>query len=344
MTNIGILRISIRLCHRVHKEIVWRVPLSRSSIGNVSVGRSVWLVPAVLAGVVWVAAGQQTPPDAHLFHSAIDLTTVTATVLDHDGHLVKDLSRDAFDVYEDGQLQTVTEFTNERVPVSLGILLDISDSMFGRRIQEARDAVQRFVVDLLDPGDEFSILAFNHQPHLLTKWTSDRSAVARALGPLRPSGSTAIYDAVMSMLPLVDTRNRQRAALLVISDGADTASDVKLRDVRSALLRSDAFVYAVAIDASDPQPINTRVNPAALREITDQSGGRTEVVHSSGDVVTALAGIAEELNSQYLIGYASPKAADGQYHSIRVRVSGTDDRVRARNGYVASLRRPSPKN
>jgi VWFA-related protein len=301
----------------------------------------VWLVPAVLGGlgVAAGAAGQQVRSDRGLFRSAVDLTTVTATVLDHAGRLVKDLPREAFEVDEDGQRQTITQFTNVRVPASLAVLLDVSDSMFGRRIQEARDAVQEFVVDLLASDDEFSILAFNHQPRLLTKWTSDRTIVARVLQPLRPSGATAIYDAVMAALPLVDTRHRQRAALLVISDGADTASDVPLRDVRSALLRSDVFVYAVAIDASDPQPINTRVNPTALREITDQTGGRTEVVHSAGDLVMALSAIAEELNSQYLIGYTSSKGADGQYHSIRVRVSGTSDRVRARSGYVAGTPR-----
>jgi Ca-activated chloride channel family protein len=285
-----------------------------------------------------IAWAQQPPPYAAPFHSAVDLTTVTATVLDRGGRLVTGLPREAFDVYEDERLQPIMQFTSERVPLSLGILLDISDSMFGRRIQEARDAVQRFVVELLDPGDEFSILAFNHQPHLLTRWTSDRETVARVLRPLKPSGSTAIYDAITTMLPLAATRSRQRAALLLISDGADTASDITLRELRSSLLRSDVFVYAVAIDAPDPQPINTRVNLAALREITDQSGGRTEVVTSSADVVGALSGIAEELNSQYLIGYTSPRPADGQYHSIRVRIRGTDDRVRARNGYVATGR------
>lgn len=298
---------------------------------------SVCLVPVVLACVTVASAPQA--PSGRVFRSAIDVTTVNATVLDRDGHLVRDLPRDAFDVYEDGRLQTVTQFTNERVPVSLGILLDVSDSMFGRRLQEARSAIERFVVDLLHPEDEFSILAFNHQQHLLTNWTSDRASATLVMQPLRPFGSTAIYDAIMSTLPLVESRNRQRAALIVVSDGADTASDVALRDLRFGLHRSDAFVYAVAIDTSNPQAINAQVNPTALGEITNQSGGRTLVVHDSADAMTALADIAEELNSQYLIGYSSPTGRDGQFHSIRVRVRGTDHRVRARNGYVALPRR-----
>ena len=105
--------------------------------------------------------------------------------------------------------------------------------------------------------------------------------------------------------------------------------------MRSALLRSDAFTYAIAIDSPEPQPINTRVNPAALREITDESGGRTEIVQNSTDLVAATARIALELNHQYVLGYTSPRGSDGQYHSIRVRMRGAEYRVRARNGYVA---------
>src|SRR5204863_9860422 len=118
---------------------------------------------------------------------------------------------------------TVTQFTNERVAVSLGMLFDTSDSMFGRRIEDAREAIAQFVSDLLDPADEFSIVAFNHQPRVLTRWTADRSVAGRVMQPVKPWGATAIYDAIVSALSLVETRNRQRAALIVLSDGDDTA-------------------------------------------------------------------------------------------------------------------------
>jgi VWFA-related protein len=143
-----------------------------------------------------------------------------------------------------------------------------------------------------------------------------------------------MYDAVVGALPLFEVRNRQRGALLVISDGADTASEATLRDVRTALIRSEAFVYAIAIDPLNPRPLNTSVNVAALREITDQSGGRTLVVRTTGEMLAALSEIAEELDNQYLVGYTSPGAADGKFHSIRVRIRGGDYRVRARSGYV----------
>ena len=121
-----------------------------------------------------------------------------------------------------------------------------------------------------------------------------------------------------------------------VSLGADTASDVSLRSVHASLLRSDAFVYAIAIDSPDRRPINAGVNPTALRNITDDSGGRTEVVHRTADLAEAAARIADELNHQYLLGYTSSHGADGQFHAIRVREPGTDYSVRARNGYVAA--------
>jgi Ca-activated chloride channel family protein len=287
---------------------------------------------------------QPPVPDNRLFRSGIELTSITATVTDREGHLITGLSREAFEVFEDGERQTITQFTRERVPIGLGVLLDISDSMHGKRIQDARTAVDRFLFTLLDEADEFFLVAFNHRPRTLTAWTRAHDDVLRALEGLRPSGGTAIYDAIIDSLPLVERRTRERAALLVISDGADTASTASLRDVRSALNRSDAFVYAVAIDSPEPQPINTRVNAPALQEITGESGGRTEIVRSSADLDGATARIAEELNSQYVLGYTSPRGADGQYHSIRVRVAGSDYRVRARRGYVATpmYRRRSP--
>ena len=291
---------------------------------------------AALTSVGVLAQSTQPLRDQRLFRSGIELTSISATVTDRDGRLIPDVAREAFEVYEDGQLQTISQFSHERVPVGLGVLIDISDSMFGKRIQDARAAVDRFLFDLLDPQDEFFLLAFNHKPRGLTAWTRERAEVRRALDGLRPSGGTAIYDAIFEALPILDRRTRERAALLIISDGADTASTATLRDVRSALLRNDVFVYAIAIDSADAKAINARVNVDALRDITNQSGGRTELVRNSADLADATARIADELNNQYLIGYTSPKGADGAYHSIRVKVAGMDYRVRARNGYVAT--------
>jgi VWFA-related protein len=291
---------------------------------------------ALLAALLAVL---QSVRDDKPFKSGVEIISITATVTDAEGHLVRDLPQEAFEVFEDGERQTITQFTNERVPVGLAMLLDASDSMYGPRIRDARQAVDRFLFDLLDPSDEFFVFSFNHRPRPLTAWGRDRDVVQRALGTIQPSGGTAVYDAVLAALPVMATRNRQRAAILVVSDGADTASDGSLRDVRTALLRSDAFVYAIAIDPPDRRAINTRVNAQTLREITAETGGRTEIVQNSAQLEDAAARIAEELNSQYVLGYTPPRGADGQFHSLRVRIAGSDDRVRARHGYVATTPR-----
>lgn len=265
----------------------------------------------------------------------MEVTTVTVTVRNAEGQLIPDLGRDAFSVFEDGEPQNITQFTNERVPVAIGLLMDVSDSMFGARIRDARTAVERFLLDLLAPSDAYFVMAFNHRSQLLTSWTSEPGAVRSGLDALRPTGATAIYDAVLTALPLIESRPRDRAALVLISDGADTASDATLRDVRPALLRTDAFIFAIAIDSPGRHAINTGINPEALAEITNQTGGHTDVVHDTTDLGEATARIAEELNSQYVLGYSSPHPGDGRYHSIRVRVKPEGYRVRARSGYVA---------
>jgi Ca-activated chloride channel family protein len=312
-----------------HDAVAWAV---RPCCAVVLVG--------LLAAVVASAAAQQPLRDTQPFQSGVEITSITATVTDKDGRLITGLPREAFEVYEDGEKQAIAQFTNERVPVGLGVLVDVSDSMFGKRIVDARLAVDEFLLKQLNPADQFFILAFNHEPHVLTDWTNAPEVVRRALDSLRPSGGTAVYDAVVRALPVLERRTRQRAALLIISDGADTASTATLRDVRSSLLKSDAFVYAIAIDSSDRQAINARLNAGTLRDITAESGGRTEIVHDSAEIAGAAARIAEELNSQYVLGYSSPRGADGKFHSIRVRATNGDYRVRARNGYVAT---PVPK-
>ena len=290
---------------------------------------------AALASVIALDAGQDKPR----VRSSVEVTVVTATVRDENGRLAKDLPREAFEAYEDGVRVPITQFTNERVPLGLGLLMDTSDSMFGRRIKDAQGAVERFLLELLAPTDAFFVLSFNHEPHLLFGWKTEPEGVREALARLRPAGSTAIYDAVNAALPFIANRPRERAAIVLITDGDDTASDLTLHDLRPSLIRSDAFVYAIAIDSPEPQAIARRVNADTLNEITSQSGGRTEIVRSTADLGPATANIAEELNHQYVLGYSSPTPGDGKYHSIRVTVNREGYKVRARQGYVASRRR-----
>ena len=312
---------------------------------TLAVMRSVLAAGLAACVATLVAAGQELRPQEvrprqGALRSSVEVTVVSATVRDEMGRLATGLPKEAFEIYEDGVRVPIAQFTNERVPLALGLLLDVSDSMFGRRLRDAQGAVERFLLNLLAPSDAFFVMAFNHEPRLLFGWKSSPDGVKESLERLKPTGSTAIYDAISASIPLLDTRPRERGAIVLITDGADTASDVTLHDLRPLLIRSDAFVYAIAIDTPEPQAIAKRVSVGALNDITGQSGGRTEVIRSTADLDGATANIAEELNNQYVLGYSSPTPGDGRYHGIRVRVNRDGYKVRARNGYVAARKNP----
>ncbi len=333
-----------------------------------------------------VHAQQQPAPkpadqdDGFRFKSGVELINVTATVSDSSGRFVPGLRKEDFVVYEDDQPQQVTHFSAERVPVSLGVVLDTSGSMAGAKIDAAQSALDRFLYDLLGKQDEIFLYRFSNYPVLLQGWTTDRQLLTRALGRLTPNGGTAMYDAVAEAIPLAAQGQNRKKALLVISDGNDTASRADIREIKQQIRQSEVLVYAIGIDGeSEPTirraplppprfpfpfpfppgrgrggwpPIGTpggtsggglprgrdddRVNVAALRDMTDDSGGRTEIIRDARDLNPATVGIADELSKQYYLGYPSSGKKDGRWHSIRVDVKNQAYRVRARRGYIAS--------
>lgn len=302
-------------------------------------GRALPVLLLAPPAALLAASGQSPARGDDFFRAGVEIVQMAATVVDADGRLVGDLERDDFEIFEDGRRQPLTHFTRERVPLSVGVVLDVSQSMFGQRIDDARLALDQFLTDRLDVGDEVFISVFNHEPSIAVPWTVGPRELRNRLDHVRPWGGTSIYDAMMNALPLFETRKHPRAAVVLISDGSDTGSLADVRDVRRELRRNAAFVYAIAIDAPDTRAINDRVNPFALREITTDSGGYTEVVRDSPELGPATARIAEELNHQYMLGYRPERPADGAYRSIRVRIAGRDHTVRTRRGYVADPRR-----
>jgi Ca-activated chloride channel homolog len=267
------------------------------------------------------------------FRSGAELVTTPVTVRDSNGRLITTLQKSDFIVEEDGAEQPITQFTKERVPVSLALVLDTSDSMRGQRMVDARAALARFLDDLLAPPDEASLVSFNHAARVIAAWTSQRTSLRARLDDLRPSGGTAMFDAVDAALPLFESRSHPRAAIVLVSDGADTASDISPTRLKATLVRSDVFLYAIAIDSGNENS-STRVNPYTLGELSAQGGGYSEVIRTAADLGPATERIAEELNNQYMIGYTPTTRSDGKYHSVRVRVNNPEYKVRARRGVV----------
>jgi Ca-activated chloride channel family protein len=354
------------------------------------------LVALLSAGAVLLSAQTQgsqpqSDPQSFKFRTGIELINVNATVTDQSGRFVAGLNKDDFRVYDDEQLQAVTHFNADRVPVSLGIVLDTSGSMDGDKIYSARQALDRFLDQLTDPNDEVFLYRFDNAPELIEGWTRDKRRVSESLGRIQPRGSTALYDAVIDAVRLAQQGHNRKKAVVILSDGNDTSSRTDVFAVKQLIRETEVLVYAIGIDsaasiqyASDqrprggppgqpPRPIpmpfpmpggrrpaplplptpqppqgpvgggsrwrgsgsDDRVNVAALRDITDDSGGRTEIVRWTRDLDPAVSGIADELSKQYYLGYAAAGVKDGRWHSIRVEVRHPSYHVRARRGYVA---------
>ena len=344
------------------------------------------ILSATVALLLAFAPSQERPQEQGFsFRSNVDLINVTVTVTDSNGHFVPGLKKEDFDVYEDGVLQQTSHFDAERVPVSLGLTVDTSGSMIGDKWEAAKAALDRFLGDLLGSQDEVFLYRFDNQPELLQPWTSDRRATGRKLSGVQPRGGTAMYDAVAAAIPLAQRGTRRKKALVVISDGNDTSSQMRVTELTRLIQESEVLVYAIGIDASGSGPSNSysssspaqkasappvpapfpgrkatpppaapppapaprrsapsrgsssgdRVNVDALRAMTDDSGGRTEMIYSAQDLEPATAGIASELSQQYFLGYSSPAPKDGKWHTIEVRVKKGSYIVRARRGFIA---------
>jgi VWFA-related protein len=327
-------------------------------------------------------AGDGQSEEGFRFRTGVELINVSATVTDASGRFVPNLRKEDFVVFEDGEEQTITHFNAERVPVSLGIVLDTSGSMAGEKFDHAQASLERFLFDLLDANDEVFLVRFSTDPYLEQGWTTDKGRISRALRRITPRGGTAMYDAVADAVPLADQGANRKKAVLVISDGNDTNSETHVSEVKQLVRQSEVLVYAIGIDGESevtgifrrpptrprppmpgpfPFPIpgrrrpfppggiggggssqgtwqrqEDRVNVGALRAMTDDSGGRTEIVRSSRDLGPATQNIADELSQQYFFAYPAAAKKDGRWHEIRVEVRDKRYQVRARRGYMAS--------
>ena len=205
---------------------------------------------AVLAVGALVLSGAVRAQDQARFRTGIELINVTATVTSSSGRFIEGLTQADFVVYEDDQPVDVTHFSAERVPVSLGIILDASGSMAGEKMAAARAALDRFLFELLGDDDEVFLYRFDSRPYLVQGWTTDRARISAELKEVRPDGATSLYDAVAEALPLLQSGRHRKKALLVISDGNDTNSRSDLLALKQAIRQSEAIVYAIAIEAA----------------------------------------------------------------------------------------------
>lgn len=265
-----------------------------------------------------------------------DLVSLTVTVVDGQGALVPGLRQEHFAVFDNGERQTIEFFTNEDQPATIGLLVDSSGSMRGRR-DDVTSAAVAFAA-MCHPLDEFFTLNFNETvwpglpPHVL--FTEDMDQLEDALSAAPAAGMTALYDAVSRGLAHLRLGTRDRKALVVLSDGGDNASvhtrDGVLEDAR----RADAAIYAVSFF----DPDNRDARPGVLKTLAGDTGGRAFTARELEDVRRSFAQIAKEIRSGYTIGFVPSDSSRTGFHEIRVDVNAGNNRrllARTRAGYHA---------
>jgi VWFA-related protein len=277
----------------------------------------------------------------------VNQVNVFATVRDKHKSIVTGLTKDDFQVYEDGQLQEITDFSAEtNLPITLGMLIDTSGSEY-YMLSSEKDAGSRFFGRILRKGDLGLVMSFDTDIDLLADFTDDKGVLNRALnraqinipgggsittqGPLPTSGSggTNFYDAVYLAAHDKLSGEAGRKAVVVLTDAEDTGSKLKLQDAVEAAQRTDTVVHIllVAEDGGDQ---------TVAKRLTDETGGRMIVVRNEKNLEAAFDQISEELRFQYTLGYTpSNKSHDGGYRKIKVDMKNKDYSALARRGYYA---------
>jgi VWFA-related protein len=309
-----------------------------------------WLAAVVLAGVAGAALRSESRQNQKPFRAEIDLVMVTATVLDREGRTVTNLAQSDFTVREDGVPQDIAFFVlDDRTPLSLVVLVDTSGSMEDK-LDDVQDAL-RHLHGTLKAEDEMALLEFSTGVSMAADFGATPESVRRAIGRLSARGGTALFDAILDGLDTLTRGRNRKKALVVITDGNDNTSRVRLRDVTDALASSETVVYCLGIghgargsfghgslDRSDIVDIKT------LRAIAEPSGGRAQLLENAHrgkvDLVDeAVLSMTAELTRQYTLGYYPTRATkDGSYRRIDVTATNTQLTVRARRGYRAPSR------
>ncbi len=268
-----------------------------------------------------------------------NLVTLRATVTDAKGNYVPGLEKSAFTIEDNNSPQKITAFSDEDTPVSVAVVFDVSGSMSEEKIARAKQALAGFI-QTSHPQDEFILVSFDSQVHLLFDRSRDGDAILNKFTYFQTGGNTALYDALYLGLERVTHGTYPRRAILLITDGEDNASRYTLKQVSRRLQESDISVYSIGIREGFLRTSAAIGAEMDLRKLATVSGGETFFPSNSRQMDEAFERIALELRHQYSIGYRPEDfVPDGKWHRLKIRVTQTDGdhhlRVRGRPGYYA---------
>jgi VWFA-related protein len=267
---------------------------------------------------------------------------LNASVIDGSGEPVDSLPKTAFRVYEDGVLQTILGFRHEDVPVSLGILIDSSGSMYDKR--PAVDAASLDLVRLSNPEDEAFLVDFSSEAYIDQDFTNSIAKLQQGLAYIKSTGGTALYDAVIASADyLAKNGRRSKQVLLIVTDGDDNASSATLEQaIRRVQDLDGPQIYCIGLlFGEDVSHSEARHSREVLTELAEQTGGEAYFPHSLKDVDGITREVAQDIRSQYTIEYRSTKSpALGGYREIHVEAKEKGYhglQVRTRTGYFPKV-------
>jgi Ca-activated chloride channel homolog len=290
------------------------------------------------------AAGQpQQREQGPSFRSGVELVSLNVTVADGSGRYITDLQRDEFSVFEDGVKQDVTLFSHSNLPIALALLLDTSASMEAK-LPTAQEAAIGFA-HKLRPQDLGEVVDFDSRVVVLQGFTNNAADLDQAIRKTSAGGSTSLYNAIyiaLKDLKKIVARNTdeiRRQAIVVLSDGEDTSSLLPFDEVMDLAKRSETAIYSIGLRANEGPSTSSKGFKEAefvLRQLSQETGGRAFFPNQLSDLNNVYGQIADELSSQYTVGYTSrnPKR-DGSWRRIVVRVNRPSLTARTKLGYFA---------
>ncbi len=278
------------------------------------------------------------------FRAGVDIVSLNVTVVDGSQRYVTDLNQDEFQVFEDGVKQDITFFTRRQQPVALSLLLDSSASM-EQHLPTLQTAAGNFV-RRLKSEDLAQIIDFDSRVEIRQGFTSNHVELEAAIGKMQAGGSTSLHNAIyialkeLAKIRAVSEEDVRRQALVVFSDGEDTSSLVSFDEVLDLAKRSETAIYTIALRGADVQTKGFREAEFVMRTLAQETGGRAFFPGRIEDLNTVYGQIADELASQYTLGYTSKNTRrDGAWRRIVVQVGRASITPRAKRGYYAPTSR-----
>jgi VWFA-related protein len=274
------------------------------------------------------------------FRSTIDIVSLNVTVVTGSSHYVTDLEQSDFSVFEDGVKQDIIFFTRRPQPIALSLLLDSSASMESN-MQTLQTAAANFV-RRLKPTDLAQVIDFDSRVSIRQGFTNDIAALESAIQQTISGGSTSLHNAIyvslkeLAKIKAQSDEDVRRQALIVFSDGEDTSSLVSFEEVLDLAKRSETSIYTIALRGNDNTTRGFREAEFVLRQLAQETGGRSFFPQKIEDLNAVYGQIADELASQYTVGYTSKNPrVDGAFRRVVVQIARPNVTARTKRGYFA---------